>query len=120
MLFTYKHNYFLNCADDILYLHSHRDVSRTGSEYGEIWDKIITDWETVDSHTNIILMPHENGERMTDIDAMVTGACIWGCAVDRRLADSGKNVLVLEKQAVGGGNVRFEINVAAQLITPNL
>lgn len=54
------------------------------------------------------------------IDAIVAGAGIWGCTVARRLAELGRKVLVLEKRAVGGVNVRFEINVAAQLITPNL
>ncbi len=34
------------------------------------------------------------------------------------LGDSGGKVL--EMRAGGGGNVRFEINVAAQFITPNL
>ena len=33
-------------------------------------------------------------------------------AIARRLAEAGRKVLVLEKRAVGGGNVRFEINVA--------
>ena len=54
------------------------------------------------------------------IDAIVAGAGIWGCTVARRLAEVGRKVLVLEMRAGGGGNVRFEINGAAQLITPNL
>ena len=54
------------------------------------------------------------------IDAIVAGAGIWGCTVARGLAEVGRKVLVLEKRAVGGGNVRFDINVAAQFITPNL
>ena len=45
---------------------------------------------------------------------------MWGCAVVRRLAEAGHKVLVLEKRAGGGGNVRFEINGATQLIPPNL
>ena len=45
------------------------------------------------------------------IDAIVAGAGIWGCTVARRLAEVGRKVL--GKRAVGGGNVRFEINVAA-------
>ena len=54
------------------------------------------------------------------IDAIVAGAGIWGCTVARGLAEVGRKVLVLEKRAGGGGNVQFEINVATQLITPNL
>ena len=42
------------------------------------------------------------------IDAIVAGAGIWGCTVARRLAESGKRVLVLEKRPVVGGNVRCE------------
>jgi len=45
-------------------------------------------------------------------DAIVVGAGIWGCTVARRLAESGKCVLVLEKRAVVGGNVRCEIDSA--------
>ena len=33
---------------------------------------------------------------------------------------AGSQVLVIEKRAVGGGDVRIEINVVTQLITPNL
>ena len=42
------------------------------------------------------------------IDAIVAGAGIWGCTVARRLAESGRRVLVLEKRSVVGGNVRCE------------
>ena len=52
------------------------------------------------------------------IDAIVAGAGIWGCTVARRLVETGRKVL--GKRAVGGGNVRFEINGVTQLITPNL
>ena len=44
------------------------------------------------------------------IDSIVAGAGIWGCTVARRLAESGKRVLVLEKRPVVGGNVRCEID----------
>lgn len=53
------------------------------------------------------------------VDSIVAGAGIWGCTVARRLAEAGRKVLVLERRAVGGGNVRFEINVATQLIAYN-
>lgn len=39
-------------------------------------------------------------------DAIVVGAGIGGCSVARRLAEAGRNVLVLEKRPVVGGNVR--------------
>ena len=45
---------------------------------------------------------------MTNYDAIVAGAGIWGCTVARRLAEAGKKVLVLEKRAAIGGNVRCE------------
>ncbi len=41
-------------------------------------------------------------------DAIVAGAGIWGCTLARRLAEGGRNVLVIEKRAVVGGNVRCE------------
>jgi len=44
------------------------------------------------------------------IDAIVAGAGIWGCTVARRLAEAGRNVLVLEKRDVVGGNCRCEID----------
>ena len=43
-------------------------------------------------------------------DSIIAGAGIWGCTVARRLADVGKNVLVLEKRTFVGGNVRCEID----------
>jgi hypothetical protein len=52
------------------------------------------------------------------IDAIIAGVAIRTCTVARRLAAVGRKGL--EKRNVGGGNVRFEINVATQLITPNL
>lgn len=39
---------------------------------------------------------------------IVAGAGIWGCTIARRLAESGRKVLVLEKRAVVGGNCRCE------------
>ena len=47
---------------------------------------------------------------MINIDVIVAGAGIWGCTVARRLAEAGRKVLVLEKRAVVGGNVRCEID----------
>ncbi len=41
-------------------------------------------------------------------DAIVAGAGIWGCTLARRLAEKGRNVLVLEKRDAVGGNVRCE------------
>ena len=45
---------------------------------------------------------------MQEIDAVVAGAGIWGCTVARRLAESGRKVLVLERRRAVGGNVRCE------------
>ena len=45
---------------------------------------------------------------MRQIDAIVAGAGIWGCAVARVLAEKGHKVLVLEKRPHVGGNVRCE------------
>lgn len=45
---------------------------------------------------------------MENIDAIVAGAGIWGCTVARKLAEDGRKVLVLEKRAAVGGNVRCE------------
>lgn len=42
------------------------------------------------------------------VDAVVAGAGIWGCTVARRLAEAGRKVLVLERRAAIGGNVRCE------------
>lgn len=49
---------------------------------------------------------------MSEINVIVAGAGIWGCAVARHLAESGRKVLVLEKRACAGGNVRCEIDSA--------
>jgi len=43
---------------------------------------------------------------MSDFDAVVAGAGIWGCTMARRLAEAGKKVLVLEKRRAIGGNCR--------------
>ena len=43
-------------------------------------------------------------------DCIVAGAGIWGCTVARRLAEAGKEVLVLEKRSAVGGNCRCEID----------
>jgi len=43
---------------------------------------------------------------MTNFNAIVAGAGIWGCTVARRLAEAGKKVLVLEKRKAVGGNCR--------------
>jgi UDP-galactopyranose mutase len=45
---------------------------------------------------------------MQGIDAVVAGAGIWGCTVARRLAEAGRKVLVVERRAAVGGNVRCE------------
>ena len=42
------------------------------------------------------------------IDVIVAGAGIWGCTVARTLAEAGRKVLVLERRAAVGGNVRCE------------
>ena len=39
-------------------------------------------------------------------DSIVAGAGLWGCAIARRLAESGRRVLVLEKRKAVGGNCR--------------
>ena len=49
---------------------------------------------------------------MEGVDAIVAGAGIWGCTVARRLAESGRRVLVVEKRPVPGGNVRCETDAA--------
>ena len=45
-----------------------------------------------------------------NVDAIVAGAGIWGCTLARRIAESGRKVLVLEKRSVVGGNVRCEVD----------
>jgi UDP-galactopyranose mutase len=45
---------------------------------------------------------------MEEVNAIVAGAGIWGCTLARRLAESGRKVLVLEKRHAAGGNVRCE------------
>ena len=45
-----------------------------------------------------------------EYDAIVAGAGIWGSTLARRLAESGRRVLVLEKRAAVGGNCRAEID----------
>ena len=45
---------------------------------------------------------------MQNVDVIVAGAGIWGCTVARMLAEKGRKVLVLEKRAAVGGNVRCE------------
>jgi UDP-galactopyranose mutase len=45
---------------------------------------------------------------MTECDAIIAGAGIWGCTLARRLAESGRKVLVLERRDAPGGNVRCE------------
>ena len=45
---------------------------------------------------------------MQDLDIIVVGAGIWGCTVARTLAEKGRKVLVLERRAAPGGNVRCE------------
>ena len=42
------------------------------------------------------------------IDVIVAGAGIWGSTVARVLAEAGRKVLVLERRAAVGGNVRCE------------
>ena len=45
-------------------------------------------------------------EHRERFDAVVAGAGFWGCTVARRLAESGRRVLVLEARGEVGGNVR--------------
>ena len=53
----------------------------------------------------------------TCADAIVAGAGIWGCTVARRLAETGRKVLVLEKRAAVGGNCRCETDPATGIET---
>lgn len=46
-----------------------------------------------------------------DVKTIVAGVGICGCIVVQRLSESARKML--EQRAGGGGNVRFEINVAA-------
>ncbi len=45
---------------------------------------------------------------MTEVDAIVAGAGLWGCAAARILAEKGRAVLVLERRPHVGGNVRCD------------
>ena len=47
---------------------------------------------------------------MTNADVVIAGAGIWGSTLARRFAEAGRRVLVLEKRANVGGNVRCEID----------
>ena len=47
---------------------------------------------------------------MKQFDVMVAGAGIWGCTLARRLAESGRRVLLIERRAGIGGNCRAEID----------
>ncbi len=50
---------------------------------------------------------------MQNIDAIVAGAGLWGCTIARRLAESGRRVLVLERRGAVGGNVRCATDPAS-------
>jgi UDP-galactopyranose mutase len=47
---------------------------------------------------------------MTNVDVVIAGAGIWGSTLARRFAEAGRRVLVIEKRANVGGNVRCEID----------
>lgn len=47
---------------------------------------------------------------MTNADVVIAGAGIWGSTLARRFAEAGRRVLVIEKRANVGGNVRCEID----------
>ena len=49
-------------------------------------------------------------EEMTEFDALVVGAGLWGCVVARELAEAGNRVLVLEARSLPGGNARSQID----------
>ena len=42
---------------------------------------------------------------MATIDYLVVGAGLTGSTIARRLADAGRDVLVLDRRSHGGGNV---------------
>ena len=44
--------------------------------------------------------------QVSETDAIVAGAGVWGCTVARTLADAGLRVLVLERRSAPGGNCR--------------
>lgn len=48
----------------------------------------------------------------SSFDTFIVGAGVWGCTLARRCAEAGKRVLVLEKRAAIGGNVRCETDAA--------
>ena len=50
----------------------------------------------------------EKGKGEVQVDSIVAGGGVWGCAVARRLAEAGLKVLVLERREAVGGNVRCE------------
>ena len=50
---------------------------------------------------------------MARFDSIVAGAGIWGCTMARRLAESGRKVLVLEKRPFVGGNCRCTTDAAS-------
>ena len=52
---------------------------------------------------------------MQEVNVIVAGAGIWGCTVARVLAEKGRRVLVLERRAAPGGNVRCETDAAGFL-----
>ena len=52
---------------------------------------------------------------MSESQAIVAGAGIWGCTVARRLAEAGRRVLVLEKRSAVGGNCRCAIDPATNI-----
>ena len=49
-------------------------------------------------------------EEMTEFDALVVGAGLWGCVVARELAEAGNRVLILEARSLPGGNARSQID----------
>lgn len=49
---------------------------------------------------------------MADADVIVAGAGLWGSTLARRLAESGRRVLVMERRDAVGGNCRAETDPA--------